>query len=631
MSEKDDKVGELVSEFKGYPAPTSNTTYTPNQLFDVVLRHSSRGVVRLVGYMIRKVLGWSDAHGNPQEPQVVISYRQLVEEAGISRGAIQPAIEDAINANYIRCVRKGCSSSTGVSAVSALFELCWDESGEYITRPQQFQGFFAGNGNLTYIPNAFFDHTVPNEPLAVVKVVGSIIRHTIGFQTKFGFRRQQIEMSFTSLQRTTGISSRRALNDAIQYALTHNHIQRVEAGLFDPQAGAQSKAASYAVKWCDSASYPLTGSKRIPEDSETALSRPQLPVQKRYRERFKKDTGEIPPDQFKKDTGTDSKRIPELVQKGYREQSKKDTGIEITPINNISNNTNKQQHPAAADDVLLDAYQELKSAGFDSETATLLSGSYPPEKIVQQVQWLQKRNPTRNALGMLRRSIEENWPSPEPPMMQSPGAAFASHFYAAWAGNEGTPAGDATAADIAAADRFVNELFQYHPDVNKVPKMGQSFGRYVKDKESGNPNMPRSLRLALTRHGDSFVVEFRLRIKQSRRKAAERARSNHFARYEEDYFRYLSERLDELRGDNPLLFASFEDEEQRQRDAMANSRFFKSEDINREMLAAFDNERERLKRFYEYFNTVEHGMVADFWTWDRTIHVNGFAREAIHT
>ena len=49
------------------------------------------------------------------------------------------------------------------------------------------------------------------------------------------------------------------------------------------------------------------------------------------------------------------------------------------------------------------------------------------------------------------------------------------------------------------------------------------------------------------------------------------------------------------------------------------------------MLAAFDSERERLKRFYEYFNTIEHGMVADFWTWDRTIHANGFAKEAIHT
>lgn len=631
MNDGDEKIGDTGAEFKGYPAPTSNTTYTPNQFFDVVLRHSSRGVVRLVSYMVRKVLGWSDAHGNPQEPEVVISYRQLVEEAGISRGAIQPAIEDAINAHYIRCVRKGCSSSAGVSAVSALFELCWDESGEYLTRPQQFRGFFAGNGNLTYIPNAFFDHTVPNEPLAVIKVVGAIIRNTIGFQTKFGFRRQHIEMSFTGLQRTTGISSRRALNDAIQYALTHNHIQRVEPGVFDPEAGTHSKAATYAVKWCDTASYPLTGSKRIPEDSGSDLSQLQLPVQKGYRERFKKDTGESQPDRFKKDTGTGSKRKLELVQKGYREQSKKDTGIEITPINNTSNNTNKQQQPAAAVDELLDSYEELKSAGFDSETATALAANYPADKVIQQIQWLSKRNPTKNPLGMLRRSIEEDWPNPEPPLMQSPGATFAAHFYAAWAGNEGTPAGAATAADIVDADRFVDELLQYHPDVNKVPKMARSFGRYVKEKEAGNPNMPRSLRLALTRHSDSFVVEFRRRIKLSRQKAAERARSEHYARYEQDYFQYLSDRADELRTNNPLLFASFEDEEQRQRQALVNSPFFKSEDINREMLAAFDNERERLKRFHEYFNTVEHGMVADFWTWDRTIHVNGFAKEAIHT
>lgn len=231
---------------------------------------------------------------------------------------------------------------------------------------------------------------------------------------------------------------------------------------------------------------------------------------------------------------------------------------------------------------------------------------------------------------MLRRSIEEDWPNPEPPSMQSPGATFAAHFYAAWAGNEGEPAGVATAADIADADRYVDELLQYHPDVNKVAKMARSFGRYVKEQEAGNPSMPRSLRLAVSRHGDSFVVEFRRRIKLSRQKAAERARSEHYARHEQDYFQYLADRADELRADNPLLYASFEDEEQRQRQALVNSPFFKSEDINREMLAAFDNERERLKRFHEFFNTVEHGMVADFWTWDRTIHVNGLAREAIH-
>ena len=606
---------EQVFEFKGYPAPTSNTTYTPNQFFDVVLRHASRGVVRLVGYMIRKTLGWSDAQGNPQEPHVVISYRQLVEEAGISRGAIQPTIEEAIAANYIRCIRKGRSHGPGETAISALYELCWDESGEYVTAPKSFQGFFSGNGNLTYIPNQFFDYTVPNEPLAVVKIVGAIIRHTIGFQTKFGFRRQHIAMSFTSLQRTTGLVSRRALNDAIQYALQHNHVQRVEDGVFDPAAGQMSKAATYAVKWYDSTAYPIIGSKRIPENSEIASAKAD--------NRFKKDTGE----RFKKDTESSSKRIPETVQKGYRERFKKDTDIEIK----LLNNTSKQQQPAAVDGVL-DVFQKLKEAGFDVNTASLLAGNYSVEDITRQIEWLPKRNPVRNPLGMLRRSIEENWPSPEDnegPQSKALGAIFATNFYAAWAGNEGESAIPVTMSDTTDAERFVRELLQYYPHETKVDKMGRSFGRFVSEEEAGNAKMPRSLRLALTRHGDQFVVDFRQKIKQSHRKVVERARKAHFTQYEEDYFAYLQAREEELRLSDPAIYVPFEENERRQREFFEKSPFCHSDEARKNLLEGFDNPHEHLTRFQEYFATSDNRILADFWTWDRTMNPKGFVGETV--
>jgi hypothetical protein len=609
------KKEEQVSEFKGYHAPTSNTTYTPNQFFDVVLRHSSRGAVRLVGYMIRKTLGWSDAQGNPQEPHVVISYRQLVEEAGISRGAIQPTIEEAIAANYIRCIRKGRSSGPGESAISALYELCWDESGEYVTAQKSFHGFFAGNGNLTYIPNQFFDYTVPNEPLAVVKIVGAIIRHTIGFQTKFGFRRQHIAMSFTSLQRTTGLVSRRALNDAIQYALQHCHVERVEEGVFDPAAGQMSKAATYAVKWCDSNAYPMTGSKRIPEDSEITSTGAD--------ERFKKDTG----DRFKKDTGGSSKRIPAPVQKGYREQFKKDTDIEIKLINNIS----KQQQPAAVDEIL-HAFEKLKETGFDVNTAALLAGNYPAEEIARQIEWLPRRNPARNPLGMLRKSIEEGWPfSDDNPQSKSLGAIFATHFYAAWAGNEGEPASPATLSDITDAERFVRQLLQHYPDQTKVDKMGRSFGKFVCEQEAGNAKMPRSLRLALTRHGDEFVVNFRLKIKMSRKRAAQRMYSAHFTQYEADYFAYLQAREEELRSSDPGLYAPFEKDERSQRESLATSPFCSSDEFRKEMVDAFDKPLAHLRRFQEFFATPDNRILADFWTWDSTMNPNGLVGETART
>jgi hypothetical protein len=267
--------------FAGFQSPTSNTTYTPNQFFDVVLATASRGAARLVAYLIRQTLGWSDPDGRPQEAQVVVSYRELEEKAGIARSKIRPALDEALQAHFIRCVRPGQSHLHGAQGCSALYELCWDEREEYITHPDEFQGFYAGNGNLTYIPNEFFDVLIPREPLAVIKVVGAIIRYTIGFQTRYGLRRQQVAMSFTELQRKTRIVSRRAVNDALKTALEQGYIQIVEAGYFDPGAGQNSRAATYGLRWRESLacapdhpSFPLesvadalpekNASKRIP-------------------------------------------------------------------------------------------------------------------------------------------------------------------------------------------------------------------------------------------------------------------------------------------------------------------------------------------------------------------------------
>ncbi len=87
--------------FPGFAAPTSNTTFTPNQFFDVCLRFQSRGVVRLVAYLIRQTLGWCDANGQPLHERVPVSYRELVEKAGISRGLIRRSLDEAIVGGFI--------------------------------------------------------------------------------------------------------------------------------------------------------------------------------------------------------------------------------------------------------------------------------------------------------------------------------------------------------------------------------------------------------------------------------------------------------------------------------------------------------------------------------------------------
>src|SRR5437764_15069087 len=88
--------------FRGFALPTSNTTYTPNQFFDVCLPHHSRGVVRLVGYMIRKTLGWCDVHGNPQHETISVSYAELEDRAGVSHSMIRQTLAEAEQGGFLR-------------------------------------------------------------------------------------------------------------------------------------------------------------------------------------------------------------------------------------------------------------------------------------------------------------------------------------------------------------------------------------------------------------------------------------------------------------------------------------------------------------------------------------------------
>src|SRR5436305_383906 len=119
--------------FAGFALPTSNTTYTPNQFFDVCLPHCSRGTVRLVAFLIRKTLGWCDAEGRPQAEQHAVSYADFIERVGISRDMVKSAVEEAVNAHFIRCVRPPQGKAAGKAGASGLYELQWDEqSTEYV-------------------------------------------------------------------------------------------------------------------------------------------------------------------------------------------------------------------------------------------------------------------------------------------------------------------------------------------------------------------------------------------------------------------------------------------------------------------------------------------------------------------
>jgi len=381
------------TQFRGFPNLTANFVYCPNQFFDVCLPNSSRGTVRIVAYLLRRTLGWLDANGDPIEQEIRVSYRENVSEAGIARGAVRESIDEAIRGRFILCIQPGRANTNEHASQTGCFALRWDAEGQYTKDADAFQGFFAGEGHRTPIPNAFFDQVVRNETLAVTKVVGTVLRHTVGYQNQFG-RRLQAPLSYTYIQQYARIRDRSTISQALHQALKTGYIRQVDEGHFDPSRS-QRKAATYAVRWLHEATDILDGSE----------IRPAIAGQ------FKNPTSQ-----------------PAAVQKPDQAQSKNPTSDgshsrpakqsrNPTPIKTVQKKPYKQQ-----DDNLSvaavgnsEGYRLLKAAGLDDTLANRLSKLASHSEIELQIAWLPRRNPERNPLGMLRRAIEEGWSAPTNP------------------------------------------------------------------------------------------------------------------------------------------------------------------------------------------------------------------------
>jgi hypothetical protein len=364
------------SEFTGFQPPSSNATYTPNQFFDVCIRHSSRGVVRLVSYLIRKNLGWCDEAGKPQEDQIHSSYVDLIRKAGISRDMIRKALDEAQRGGFVTCSRNGQQSRKGDRGQASLYELKWDNSDTYHKDPKLFPGFFEGEGNRTYIPNEFFDVVVKNESLSVIRVVGAIMRSSIGFEAKRGYRRQKVALSYKALQNFTGIKSRRTLSEAIHAAIHKGYIVRIAEGVFSPDTDEQ-QSAIYAPRWADS----LTGQIWIPGRSE----KDTRAVRKGYQRRS--------------ETNTRSGPISKPANR-----SEKDTTFKMKQ----ENETNHKQDGS----VFLQKKKMLEEEGVSTTVAAKVSSAHSVDEITQQITWLPARNPQKSRPGLLVAAIENNYASP---------------------------------------------------------------------------------------------------------------------------------------------------------------------------------------------------------------------------
>lgn len=359
----------------GFDPPSSNVTWCPNQFLELVLPHFPRGVVRVVGWLLWQTLAWNDAAGHPVRSCHRLTWDALQRRANVSRGALGATLREAEGAQLLRILRDADAADR-----AARFELRWSD-GPYVREPAQFRGFFRGRGHRTYVPNQFFTVVVAREPLAVVRVVGAVIRHSIGFEAERGYRRTEAALSCRRLAGLTRLSTRH-VTAALRRAISAGYLRKVAAGRF----GGIAESARYALRWTDG-----YGDAGVPHSEKV-------------------DSG------ARRRVG--SGRTTATVQEGRQRQFRKvhRPMEEIKPPPNETQRKATPGKPTPVDEgdatrSLAATQQRLREIGFTDRAVEALA-RYPPERIERQIVWLADRAPSRSPLGMLRRAIEEDWPAP---------------------------------------------------------------------------------------------------------------------------------------------------------------------------------------------------------------------------
>ena len=595
-------------EFPGFPDFRANVTFVPLQFFTVVLPHRSRGCVRLVGYMIRRLLGWVDTDGNPTRARLEFSYRELMNEAGLSRDSIAEALTEALAHQLIECVRVPRPDRPGLPAQSGIYALRWSDV--YTNAPADFAGFFQGEAvpgssdaagrPITHakaarknIPNAFFDYLLRRERLSLTRVVGVLLFRSIQWGAG-GERKVPVCLSISELGRLTRMS-RRHVHEAMQEAMASGYVERVQEGRFDPRAGADSHAATYRIRWT---AQPVAPVHDVSPEPETP------PVRKGERHHSEKGNGEAV-----------GKGIRDQSEKVHGNRSEKGNDISIKrSIKNRSTAAADQKPPAAAADGIM---AKLLAVGFDVSAAGQLASRWSAEVIEQQLALLPQRKADRNRLGLLRRAIEENWPPPEAsvlPPEHAAGAIFVGHFEEALHGYAEPPA-RCSPKEAEHAAGFLRELARATETELPAAEWGRRFGQFIRAKAPAKPWFIWVLRM----HGGDFLRECRRTVRSTTRSSIAQSRQAHEELFTARYHDYLRAIESGFQRDQPALHATFEAHRHENMDDL---------NLTEATRARLASETSRLAVLVGFLR--EHGVpVLEFWEWDRRLNPEGWADRSL--
>ena len=615
--------------FPGFPDFQANVTFVPIQFFTVVVPHCSRGTVRIVGYALRKVLGWVDEHGNPTQEQLRFTYRELIDKAGVSRESIAEALREATERHLLRCVQRPLPDRNGQPGQSGIYELCWDQDGRYTDCPAEFRGFYypeaaviqvrEGAGVVARpkaarknIPNAFFDYLLPRERLSVIRVVSALLFYSIQWGPG-GERKLPVRRSITELSRLTKLS-RQHVHEAVMQAQERGYIHQVEAGYFDPAAGKESRAATYGIRWV----MPMREGQAPTPPADDTTSQP-VRKSERELERWEKVNGAP----IRKDERNQSERV-------NGERSKMVNDIRIKKELKKEQTTARTEGSASADVSKLVAaaaagVELLRNAGFDEVTANRLAHKRSEEVIERQIGWLPKRAPARNRLGLLRRAIEQDWLEPEgidtsEDSLTPQAKEFASHYYAAYHDFPGKAGTESFPKDISVSVKFVSRLLAQESDKTKMPEWGRRFGHFMRERHQGDAKAKPNLSFALVLYGDKFLRLLQNEATARHANALGQAREAHQKAFLDEYISYLRQAHEKLQQSNPSIYKPFVEHRTRLRRLMASGPFLSSA----ERLSRFDSDESRLLDFGEFFHEHPDQFVLSFWRWDDLINPRRF-------
>lgn len=601
---------EPPAVFPGFPALRANVTFVPIQFFTVVLPHSSRGCARVVGYALRRLLGWVDAGGEPTHSEARFTYRQLIEQAGVSRDAMAGALQEAVSRSFLECVEPPHPDRPGEPARSGVYRIRWDAQGAYTDRPEEFRGFYYPEAAVMTvheagtvvrrpkaarknIPNAFFDRLLPRERLSVVRLVGALLFYSIQWGPG-GERRVPVQLSVTELSRLTRFT-RQHVYEALVEARRQGYVVALDPGRFDPSGSGRSEAATYAIRWAEATPAAGPGVAAEAVGTDRSEKENEAPVRKGERERSEKGDGN---------------------------RSEKENDIRIKTEHKTDQTTAagperpRTPEPAAA------AYALLLKTGFEPESARILAHKRGLEVIQRQIAWLPLRNSSRSRLGLLRRAIEFDWPKPEgsatPP--ESPELAlareFTSHYYAGYHGYSGPPTTEVLPRDAQTAARFLERLFALKPDRSQVAQWGRRFGEFMRQTHREDARARPNLAPALLLYGDAFLRTLPTNGAVRTRPDLEAVRAAHEREFAEGYRAYLRGMEARLQREEPALYAAFHEERRRTRHAMTGGMFLASAD----KVAWFDSEAGRLEGLAAFCEKRRVRSVLGFWDWDARVN-----------